>query len=481
MLVIKEDCRHLTELWQNMIQFDLKITKRRALMVILIAISVMVIDSTIVKYIAFSNKEYPIPVYVSIFVALAVLFVGIIIVLLGFVKRKDTESGLKRGLSRRTTYLIIGATQLLLVSLMIIIIQPTLALKSYNTLTLLALVFISHITSLFFLIMLVLTLVDSIMAKGDKILSLYTISFSLTAIAIMTSLIYATYVLSNQPSNIRPLSIHNSFIGLPRAEAAIYFGPALDITSLLSFVSVWIASAVLMYTYSRRIGKIRYWAIISIPLIYFLFPFEKNVVDIFQSLIISSPVLYGVLNVTIFSATKQIGAFFFSLVFLAASTLVTKHEMQKYLLISAIGMAVLYGSIEIETLLFATYPPFGVVTASFIPMGAYLVFTGIIRSATLVAQDSELRREFYNTAKSELNLLKTIGVTQMEKELIKKYKSIDKRARSLEEHRPFEKDDVKEALHGIVDDLDKEKAREILHDVLTELYSKSRTNQKPDV
>jgi hypothetical protein len=69
----------------------------------------------------------------------------------------------------------------------------------------------------------------------------------------------------------------------------------------------------------------------------------------------------------------------------------------------------------------------------------------------------------------------------MEKELIKKYKSIDKRARSLEEHRPFEKDDVKEALHGIVDDLDKEKAREILHDVLTELYSKSSTNRKPDV
>src|SRR6266508_2505077 len=351
-------------------------------MVIIFEISVMVIDSAIVKYIAFSNKEYPTPVYVSIFVTLAVLFVGIIIVLLGFVKRKDTESGLKRGLSRRTTYLIIAATQLLLVSMMIIIIQPTIALKSYNTLTLLALVFISHITALFFLIMLVLTLVDSIMAKGDKILSLYTISFSLTAIAIMTSLIYATYVLSNQPSNIRPLSIHNSFIGLPRAEAAIYFGPALDITSILSFVSVWIASAVLMYTYRRRIGKIRYWTIISIPLIYFLFPFEKNVVDIFQSFVVSSPVLYGVLNVTIFSATKQIGALFFSLVFLAASTLVTKHEMQKYLLISAIGMAILYGSLEIDTLLYATYPPFGVVTVSLIPMGSYLLFTGILLSAT---------------------------------------------------------------------------------------------------
>ena len=399
--------------------------------------------------------------YVSIFVTLAVLFVGTVIVLLGFVKRKNSESGLKRGLSVKTTYLIIAVTQLLLISIMVIIIQPTIALKSYNTLSLLAVVYISHITALFFLIMLVLTLVDWIITKRDKILSLYTISFSLTAITIMTSLIYATYVLSNQPSNIRPSSFHSSLLNLPRGELAMYFGPALDIISILSFVSVWIASAVLMSTYSRRIGKIRYWMIISIPLIYFLFPFEKNVVDIFQSLVVSSPVLYGVLNVTIFSATKQIGALFFSLVFLAASTLVTKHEMQKYLLISAIGMAILYGSIEIDTLLFATYPPFGVVTVSFIPMGSYLLFTGILRSARLVARDTELRKEFYNTATSQLTLLTTIGVTEMEKELIKKYKSIENRTRSLEKDSRYEKVNVREALHGPVDEMDKENKRNV--------------------
>jgi hypothetical protein len=458
-----------------MVQFNLKITKRRALMVILVAISLMVIDSTIVKYIAFSNKEYPTTVYVSIFSTLAVLFIATVIVLLGFVKSKNSEPGLRRGLSVKTTYLIIAVTQFLLICIMVMIIQPTIALKSYNTLSLLAVVFISHITGLFFLIMLVLTLVDWIMTKRDRILSLYTISFSLTAIAIMTSLLYTEQVLSHQPSTIRPTGFHVSMINLPRGEVGMYFGPALDITSILSFVSVWIASAVLLSTYSRRIGKIRYWAIISIPLIYFLFPFEKNVVDIFRSLVVSSPVFYGVLNVTIFSATKQIGALLFSLVFLAASTLVTKHEMQKYLLICAIGMAILYGSIEIDTLLFATYPPFGVVTVSFMPMGSYLLFTGILLSARLVARDKELRMEFYNAAVSQMSLLKTIGVTEMENELIKKYKSIEKGARSLEKDSSFKKENVKEALHGLVDDMDVENAREILHDVLTEVYSKSRT------
>ena len=447
-------------------------------MVILVAISLMVIDSTIVKYIAFSNKEYPTTVYVSIFSALAVLFIATVIVLLGFVKSSNSEPGLKRGLSVKTTYLIIAVTQILLIGIMVMIIQPTIAFKSYNTLSLLVVVFISHITALFFLIMLALTLVDWIMTKRDRILSLYTISFSLTAIAIMTSLVYTEQVLSHQPSNIRPSSFHGSMLSLPSAELAMSFGPVLDIISILSFVSVWIASAVLLSTYSRRIGKIRYWAIISIPLIYFLFPFEKNVVDIFRSLVVSSPVLYGVLNITIFSATKQIGALLFSLVFLAASTLVTKHEMQKYLLICAIGMAVLYGSIEIDTLLFATYPPFGVVTVSFMPIGSYLLFTGILLSARLVARDKELRMEFYRSAMSQMSLLKIIGVSEMEKQLMKGYKSIDKRTRSLEKDSSYEKDNVKEALHGLVDEMDTENAREILHEVLTEVYEKSRPRRK---
>jgi hypothetical protein len=462
---------------KNMVQFNLIITKRRALMLILAVISVMIVDSTIVKFIAFSNKEYPTLLNVSIFVTLTILFIVIVIVLLGFVKSKSSEPGLRRGLSVKSTYVIVALTQLLLISIMLIITHPIINLNSYNILSLFAVIYISHITALFFLISLVLTLVDWIMTKRNKILSLYAISFALTAIAIITSLLYATYVLSYHTSSIKLTSIHQSLLNLPRAELAMYFGPALDITSILSFVSVWIASAVLLSTYGRRIGKIRYWTIISIPLIYFLFPFEKYLVDIFQPFVISTPVLYGILNVTIFSATKQIGALLFSMVFLAASTLVTKYEMQKYLLISGIGMAILFGSIEIDTLLYATYPPFGLVTVSFIPMGSYLVLTGITLSATLLARDKELRGEFYRSAMGQLSLLKTIGVTEMENQLIKSYKSMEKQTRSLDtKESRFEKDNVREILHGLVDELDKDDVREILHDVLTDVYSKSRTN-----
>ncbi|MFZ0740237.1 MAG: hypothetical protein WAM54_01455 [Nitrososphaeraceae archaeon] len=125
-------------------------------------------------------------------------------------------------------------------------------------------------------------------------------------------------------------------------------------------------------------------------------------------------------------------------------------------------MATLFGSIEIDSILYATYPPFGLVTISFMPIGSYLLFTGLFHSATVAARDIELRKEFYKSAMSQLTLLKTIGVTEMEKGLLKSVKFIESRVSSLEkDETPF------------VEELDIEKIREILHDVLTELYSKS--------
>jgi hypothetical protein len=101
-----------------------------------------------------------------------------------------------------------------------------------------------------------------------------------------------------------------------------------------------------------------------------------------------------------------------------------KDRVSKSLLVSAIGMAILFGSIDITTLQYRLYPPYGLVTEAFMPIGSYLLFIGIFTSATGVATDTNLRKEFYKSAKSQLGLLKTIGITQMENELLKEYKPI---------------------------------------------------------
>ncbi|MGC2684225.1 MAG: hypothetical protein WA323_20375 [Candidatus Nitrosopolaris sp.] len=128
------------------------------------------------------------------------------------------------------------------------------------------------------------------------------------------------------------------------------------------------------------------------------------------------------------------------------------------------GIAILYGSLAIAPLQYHVYPPYGLITEAFIPLGTYLIFVGIFISAKNISIDTEVRKEFYNSASSQLTLLKAIGVSQMEKELETQAESMEKR------FKPFETTDEP--------DLKGEEIKEILHDVLTELYySKSKKKE----
>ena len=79
-----------------------------------------------------------------------------------------------------------------------------------------------------------------------------------------------------------------------------------------------------------------------IPLVYYIFPFG----DVFFNLLQSSPVSYSIIYILIFSTTKQVGAVLFSLAFWTASTLVYDNRIRKSLLISSIGMAILFGNLK---------------------------------------------------------------------------------------------------------------------------------------
>ena len=190
-------------------------------------------------------------------------------------------------------------------------------------------------------------------------------------------------------------------------------------------------------------------------MIYYLVPFQDYFGNVFSPLLLNSPIFFGVTYVLIYSATKQIGALLFSLAFWNASSLVTNKRVRYSLLSSAIGIALLFSSVEIATLVYKIYPPYGLVTEAFIPLGAYLLFVSIFTSATNVARDAKLRKEFYKSAMSQFNLLKTIGVTQMEKELLKEYKPVLARSNELGEsqNQPLEQSDVKQIIRDVLQEL----------------------------
>jgi hypothetical protein len=120
-------------------------------------------------------------------------------------------------------------------------------------------------------------------------------------------------------------------------------------------------------------------------------------------------------------------------------------------------MAIVYGLIEIDSILYATYLPFRLITISFMPIRAYFVFTRVVNTSGLVAKDKELRKKFYKSAMSQLDLVWAVGVTEMENQPIKSYKSVEKYVKPPEiSNRRFENDNLRNILHDVVDDPDKE-------------------------
>jgi hypothetical protein len=447
------------------------LTRRSSLVYILIFTAVAIIDLTIVNFTAYSGIELPPSMNISLFITFTTIFAISCMLLLNSVREVVSRSN---GLPSKLKYFhtMIFATQSSMLAVMVWIILQMILLNKFHLALLQASTYLTHLTALLFLVCLVSIFLSWIKSRRNYIVILFTIAFSLVSSNIMISMIYLEYHYSFTKSDFRkpyPITsyvIRQEITPLSESLATVY-----DVLSLSSFFVIWLATLSLIKEYRHKLGRAKFFALLSIPLVYYLVPFQSYFGNVFSSIAVTSPVAFGIIYVLTFSATKQVGALLFSLTFWAASSLVVKDRIRKSLLISAIGMVILFGSIDISVLQYRLYPPFGLVTQAFMPLGSYMLFIGIFTSATGVSRDAQLRKEFYKSAKSQLNLLKTIGVTQMEKELLKDYKPMLNRSKILEKYDDphLEQSDVKEMIRDVLSEL---QSREV------DVMSRSKSNHK---
>ena len=445
---------------------SLILNKKTSLIFILLFTTIIVFDSSIVSFSTYSGVELPISINVMIFVSFSIIFVICSTMLLNSV-RKIVSKYAYKPTPRVLRYFqyIITSTLIVTCALILVIILQMLLLNSYSISLLRAQTYLTHFSALVFLSSLVFLFGRWFTSKRNYIILMYVTSFFISSINLVVSFLYLeSYLFSSSLpyANVFPVEAYVANFGaLPFPES---LSPAFDAFSLSSFLLMWVAATISLSQYRYKMGTIKYYSLTCIPLLYYVFPFQNYFQDALFSLIESSPIFYSVLYIRSFSATKQVGALLFSLSFWTASSLVYDNRVRQSLLISSIGMAILFGSLAITPLQYRVLPPYGLITEAFIPVGSYLLFVGIFTSAKHISRDSELRKEFYKSAASQLTLLKAIGVSQMEKELEKKTKLLEKRFGLSEKAEDY-----------LQEHLEEENAKQILHDVLNELYySKSK-------
>jgi hypothetical protein len=430
------------------------LTRKNSLIFILIIVSIIIIDSTIVEFYSFSGVRTSPTVNVVIFIAFSTVLAFSSVLLITSVKTVTSKSTYRLPKNLKKFHYIILGTQILTIALISVTIFQIIASNKYHILLLHLVTYISHLSALAFAIPLVFILAKWFKSRRNYIILMYIVTFLLMSVNIVISLAYYEQILLRSIAieirTYRITSYVTAFFSTPADES---LSSVYNVIFILSFLVMWVATMVLLNQYKYRIGKIRYYALTIIPLIYFFFPFHTYFANLLSPFVLNSPMAVSVIYTILFSASKQVGAFLFSLSFLIASAVVPNDSVKKSLLISCIGMTMLFSSVEITPLNYKVLPPYGLITEAFIPLGAFLLLVGMYTSAVNVSQDGELRRDFRKSAIAQLNLLRTIGIAQMEKELIKNFKLAEKRNPDLEITQDYSEENVEQIVHEVLQEL----------------------------
>jgi len=282
----------------------------------------------------------------------------------------------------------------------------------------------------------------------------YSLAIMMISINAGFTVLYVTDELTGKSTNIQseltPLAPYSSVYNV--------FNSGYAITSVMSFILTWIATVLLLHSYSKRVGRAKYWILVSIPLVYFLSQFQPLFLDVLTPFRLSEPVLFGVVYTLFFSATVPAGGILFGIAFWSVARNMGRNKVKQYMMISAYGMMLLFSSNQAAGLVLAHYPPFGLVTVAFFGLASYLIFLGIYSSAISVAEDSTLRQSIRRFAIKESKLLDSIGTAEMEREIQRKVVVFTKRNQEqmLEETgiaSSLTKQDVKEHLELVINNV----------------------------
>ena len=360
------------------------------------------------------------PSYITLFVGLVVVFAVGQYYILAFVNREYKDREYK--VSSRITgpHLIdkaVTISQYALLAILASIILQMIFTSSYHIFSLKAIIFISYGLSFALLALLAKRFFSWFKSNHNVVVLVYALAIAMLSISSAITIIYTNNEFDTGPEVIR--NIRSLTGGYETSDVVL--DSAYTLTSVLSFILMWAATILLMKHYSRRIGKAKYWIAVGIPLAYFLSQFQPLFLYSFGDLRLNDPVLFGIVYNLIFTVAKPAGGILFGIAFWTISKHLSNQTVKRYMLISAFGMMLLFTANQPTFLVLVPYPPFGLVTVSFMGLASYLLYLGIYSASISVSEDSKLRQPIRKAAiKESTQFLDSIGTAEMGQEIEKR-------------------------------------------------------------
>ena len=325
--------------------------------------------------------------------------------------------------SSNITYLSVSAIQYTIIAFLIFIVLQTEILNEYNSIVVSTSILLSIFLSVSLTGMLAFRFVIWLRHGRDMIIFSYAISMILIT---LSSLFLAVSILSEIGNN--QSVIDSSRISASTQNIANFsFKELQEYFSAISFVSLWLASVLLLSQTRKKWRTIKFWLLVTVPLAYYFGAFQLIVSYIINQYDILNQIQNYTLDLINSILTRPIGGILFGIAFWTIARNIGNENIKYFMMLSAFGIMLLSIS-NVDTGIFMLpYPPFGLVTLSFLGISSYLLLVGIYSSAISVSLDHKIRSSVQNSVEHELRFVSKIGTSQMEQDIQQRVKHLTRK------------------------------------------------------
>ena len=396
---------------------------------------------------------------VVLFVAISVVYAFGQFFILEIIKAKNREVSGSIGISENVTTIV----QYILTSIIVFAILEVLFSSQYHRDLLIASITISYGAAIFLTVLLTWKLLFWYKIYKRPIVLLYGLAAVFIVLTHISTLIWSDAVLLQKESVVLP-------------ESEVLFDPGFEEGSAVSFILsilyyfqttfillLWGGTVLLLYHNFKRIGRVKFWILVSLPIVSFMSIF----ISFYQEIAPISPVTEAIslnfmIPILLLNYSGLAVGVIFGLSFILIGRFL-KHGIHSrdYMIVAGFGFMIFMWA-NGTTLIQAAYPPYGIATVSALPLSLFMILNGLSYSAVSVAQDITLRRSIRKNVK-DMKFLESIGTAQMEQELQKRVLTIAKKNSEImteetEIQPSLSEDDMKQYLEEVIQEIKVRKA-----------------------
>jgi len=196
--------------------------------------------------------------------------------------------------------------------------------------------------------------------------------------------------------------------------------------AILSYIITWIITSLLLKDYSNKLGKTKYWIILSLPMVFYLSQLLVTQFGLFIPEDAEDNFTFQMWFLFFYTPSSLIGGILFSIPFflIIRRTKISK-PLENFLRIAAYGL-ILFFAAGSATVYHTPYPPYGLITVAVIGPSSYLMALGLYYSARIISRNRTIEGQMKKSDKYSQFFAK-LGSAEKEKALTEIVEEIGKK------------------------------------------------------